>query len=390
VHVGRMRQIVLKGVGAHQVRSPAPQLARSRSHLLLKSTRTPLTIFSSLSQQRFLLSTTPCAACCFVRLMRCCNTAPPRLCAPSPRHIGTHTGEKPFKCDWQRCLKSFSDSSSLTSHARTHTGEKPLKCTWEGCGKRFSDPSNLTRHYRTHTGEKPYKCTWDSCFKSFSNSSHLTEHTRTHTGEKPLKCNWAACGKAFSHSGHLTRHARVHIGEPCGWTGCGQVFEKVRGAPCRLLLPARRSFFDVAQSHAPIPSSVHLVWLPMRCTALHTGSQACVTAGCLPTPTRGPGCLVAVLWSKGDTARVCLQAGARGSRGSIVPTFHADLQPNLCVVVGVHPRLQASVLTGHIAAHIGTKAFKCTWTGCGKSFRQSTQLTAHARYHTTDVADGAE
>ncbi|XP_053556572.1 zinc finger protein 367 [Bombina bombina] len=85
------------------------------------------------------------------------------------------------------------------------------------CNRVFPREKSLQAHKRTHTGERPYLCDYPECGKAFVQSGQLKTHQRLHTGEKPFVCSENGCSSRFTHANrHCSKHpyARLRREEP--------------------------------------------------------------------------------------------------------------------------------------------------------------------------------
>ncbi|XP_075216264.1 uncharacterized protein LOC142321774 [Lycorma delicatula] len=140
-------------------------------------------------------------------------------------HLKEHgTEHAPYVCDYIGCEKRYYSPSALQSHSRTHLHSiEDLRC--EYCFKMFDKPCRLKAHLRSHTGVKPYKCNYEGCEWAFTTSSKLHRHQAKHTQERRFVCN--LCCKAFLRSEHLKDHTLKHFltkGFVCPIAGCNQQF----------------------------------------------------------------------------------------------------------------------------------------------------------------------
>ncbi|KAI2661954.1 zinc finger protein 367 [Labeo rohita] len=119
------------------------------------------------------------------------------------------------------------------------------------CNRVFPREKSLQAHKRTHTGERPYLCDYPDCGKAFVQSGQLKTHQRLHTGEKPFVCSEKGCSSRFTHANrHCPKHpyARLKREEPTGGPG------KSQGADNKAVAEWLARYWQTREQRTPVPS----------------------------------------------------------------------------------------------------------------------------------------
>ncbi|XP_064625473.1 zinc finger protein 367-like [Lineus longissimus] len=104
--------------------------------------------------------------------------------ADSISNLIVESSQSPSSIRCKICHRVFPREKSLQAHMRTHTGERPYICDYPGCGRAFCQSGQLKTHQRLHTGEKPFKCSATGCESRFT---HANRHCQAHPGSQLVR-----------------------------------------------------------------------------------------------------------------------------------------------------------------------------------------------------------
>ncbi|XP_010890774.1 zinc finger protein 367 [Esox lucius] len=119
------------------------------------------------------------------------------------------------------------------------------------CNRVFPREKSLQAHKRTHTGERPYPCDYPDCGKAFVQSGQLKTHQRLHTGEKPFVCSEKACSSRFTHANrHCPKHpyARLKREDPKEGPGKAQAVDN------QAVAEWLAKYWQTREQRAPVPA----------------------------------------------------------------------------------------------------------------------------------------
>ncbi|TDL15155.1 hypothetical protein BD410DRAFT_733068 [Rickenella mellea] len=82
--------------------------------------------------------------------------------------------EAKYICPLHGCGSTFVRHFNLRVHMQSHSGQKPFKCEWPGCGELFSRQLDCKRHELRHHNIGSYTC--QGCRQQFADMDSLNHH----------------------------------------------------------------------------------------------------------------------------------------------------------------------------------------------------------------------
>ena len=118
------------------------------------------------------------------------------------RHVRSHS-TKGVTC--KECGKSFAYQSQLNTHSAVHSNTR-FKCDREKCDKSFKNIGDLTRHLKQHNAPK-HKC--PDCDYENADIRNFEAHRLYHSRITKYYCEY--CDEEFIYNSQLQRHLKDNV-----------------------------------------------------------------------------------------------------------------------------------------------------------------------------------
>ncbi|KAJ7314137.1 hypothetical protein JRQ81_006075 [Phrynocephalus forsythii] len=270
-------------------------------------------------------------------------------CSRTYRHAGSLLNHQKshkvghFTC--ALCSKAYPNLMSLKNHQRIHYEVKRHQCP--GCGKAFKWQRQLLRHQR-----HPHPCGNGGTPGPGPNGNKAaleTEEGSSSPGAPASSFPCRVCSKRFPSRAALKSHSRVHAKKRFECPECGKIYRTAKDLACHRRRHHGEAAVDVDQRGDSSPSSAN------------------------KTPEERP-------YKCNSCERTYRHAGSLLNHKQVHAT---GLYRCPMCQKEFHNRL---ALKNHLHLHKNKKRHWCS--RCGKHFRTSKRLAAHARVHGEQKGDG--
>ena len=127
-------------------------------------------------------------------------------------HLSKHSGERNFPCKFAQCSHRSRSRGDLKKHCiRAHCDDRPFSCAVEGCAYTGKTITDVRRHAMKHGNYRPFPCPHEGCDYKAKVKRALSAHLNFMHGKELYKCSFPGCTFQTRSPPWLKRHSTVHV-----------------------------------------------------------------------------------------------------------------------------------------------------------------------------------
>lgn len=260
-------------------------------------------------------------------------------------------------------------------------------CSYEKCKYETFWSNAIVNHIRSHIGQKPFKCNFPNCNKSFTISCNLNNHKKVHTGRSSaLKRFWAQTrGKTGHNLKGLTNDQRLNSNNSFENRNTGYINNSQTNSFLVSSKPSDRRDNSLS-NYAP---NKYVMYSKARKRISTIRSQQRTISSLNSSPFTSS-LTNKVTNSQRETQDLSQSSIDSNASSYGIKSFDKYLKITtkngkmwrLCQFKNCNygSNLAASMVH-HIRTHLNDRPFKCRFPNCGKAFTILTNLNNHKKVH---------